>query len=160
MTPLAWLISFWLPACGLPGAQGLPVPTPVDVSHLTRPASPNTALAAPSGFRPSPDIVTPVYPVPAPRLYAAIRRVAAAQPRTYEAASFPDRLQNDWVVRSAVFNFPDLVTAQVAPAGTAGSTLVLYSRSVYGYSDLGANHRRVQAWLAALDRALHQAKER
>lgn len=160
MTPLAWLISFWLPACGLPGAQGLPPPSALDVAHLVRPASPNTALAAPAGFRPTPDIVSPVYPVPAARLYAAIGRIAAAQPRTYRAATYPDRLQDDWVVRSAVFNFPDLVTAQVAPAGAAKSTVVLYSRSVYGYSDLGANRRRVQAWIAALDRTLNPAKER
>lgn len=160
MTPLAWLIAFWLPACGAPGAQGLPAPAVLDVAHLVRPASPNTALAAPAGFRPAPDLVTPVYPVAAARLYALIGQVAAAEPRTYSAATFPDRLQQDWVVRSAMFNFPDLVTAQVDAAGPDHATLVLYSRSVYGYSDLGANRRRVKAWLAALDRALTPAKER
>lgn len=160
MTPFAWLLGLWLPACGAAGAQGLPVPPPLDVAHLTRPASPNTALAAPSGFRPPPDVVTPAYKVPAPRLYAAIRAVAAAEPRTYQAAAYPERLQDNWVVRSAVFNFPDLVTAQVAPDGADEATLVLYSRSVYGYSDRGVNRRRVEAWLAALDQALYPAKER
>lgn len=160
MTPLAWLISFWLPACGLPGVQGLPAPVPLDVSHLVRPSSPNTALAAPVGFRLPPDIVTPTYPVPAARLYVLIGQVAAAQPHTSRAAVFPDRLQDDWVVRSPVFNFPDLVTAKVDPLGPDTATLVLYSRSVYGYSDLGANRRRVQAWLAALERALNPAQER
>jgi uncharacterized protein (DUF1499 family) len=160
MTPFAWLISFWLPACGFAGARGLPPPVPLDFAHLTRPANPNTALAGPAGFHPSPDVVTPVYPVPAARLDAAIRDVAAGQPRTWLAATLPARLQDDWVVRSAVFNFPDLVTARIDPAGPGAATLVLYSRSVYGYSDLGANRRRVQAWLAALDRALNPAKER
>ena len=98
--------------------------------------------------------------MPAPRLYAAIQAVAAAQPRTYQAAAYPDRLQAHWVVRSAVFNFPDLVTAQATPAGTDTATLVLYSRSVYGYGDLGANRRRVDAWLAALEHALQSANER
>ena len=93
MTPLAWLLGLLLPACGAPGAQGLPVPPPMDIAHITRPASPNTALAAPAGFSPAPDIVTPTYPVPAARLYAAIQAVAAAQPRTYQAAAYPDRLQ-------------------------------------------------------------------
>jgi uncharacterized protein (DUF1499 family) len=160
MTPLAWLIAFWLPACGAPGAAGLPAPTLLDFAHLSRPASPNTALAAPAGFQPRPDIVTPVYPVPAARLFAAVRDMAAGQPRTYVAATFPDRMQQDWVVRSAIFNFPDLVTAQVDAAGHGHATLVLYSRSVYGYSDLGANRRRVGAWLAALGRSLNPAKER
>jgi len=160
MTPLAWLLGLLLPACGAPGAQGLPVPPPLDIAHIVRPASPNTALAAPAGFRPPPDVVTPTYHVPAPRLYAAIRAVATAQPLTFPAAEFPDRLQADWVVRSAVFNFPDMVTAQASPAGAEAATLVLYSRSVYGYGDLGANRRRVEAWLAALEQVLQPANER
>jgi uncharacterized protein (DUF1499 family) len=160
MTPLTWLLGLLLPACGAPGAQGLPVPPPMDVAQLSRPASPNTALAAPAGFRPAPDVVTPIYHVPAPRLYSAIQAVAAAEPRTYQAAAYPDRLQAHWVARSAAFNFPDLVTAQAIPAGADAATLVLYSRSVYGYGDLGANRRRVEAWLAALEHVLQPANER
>lgn len=160
MTPLAWLVAFLLPACGAPGAQGLPVPSPLDFAHLSRPATANTALAAPRGFLPAPDIVTPVYDVPAQRLYDAVRGVASGQKRTFPAASYPDRWQDDWVVRSVVFNFPDLVTAQVEPAGPGAATLVLYSRSVYGYGDLGANRKRIEIWLAALNRALNPAKER
>lgn len=160
MTLLARLLGLLLPACGVPWAQGLPVPPPMDFSQLVRPASPNTALAAPAGFHPAPDLVTPIYHVPAPRLYAAITAVAAAQPRTFVAVAYPDRLQDHWVVRSAVFNFPDLVTAQVAPSGAGDATLMLYSRSVYGYGDFGANRRRVEAWLAALARMLQPANER
>jgi uncharacterized protein (DUF1499 family) len=55
------------------------------------------------------------------------------------------------VARSAVFNFPDLVTVQVVAQGENASTLVLYSRSVYGHSDLGVNRRRLRAWLDALN---------
>ncbi len=160
MTPLAWLLGLLLPACGAPGAHGLPVPPPMDITHLTRPATPNTALAAPAGFVPAPDVATPVFHVPAARLYAAILAVADAQPRTYQAAAYPGLFQADWVVRSAVWNFPDKVTAQASPAGADAATLVLYSRSVYGYGDLGTNRKRVDAWLAALDRALQPAKER
>jgi uncharacterized protein (DUF1499 family) len=160
MTPLAWLLGLLLPACGTPGVQGLPVPPPMDVAQISRPASPNTALAGPAGFQPAPDVVTPTYHVTAPRLYAAIQAVAGAQPRTYQAAAYPDRLQAHWVVRSAVFNFPDLVAVQATPAGPGAATLVLYSRSVYGYGDMGANRQRVEAWLAALDQALQPANER
>jgi uncharacterized protein (DUF1499 family) len=160
MSPLGWLLGLVLPACGAPGAQGLPVPPRMDTTHITRPASPNTALAAPDGFTPRPDIVTRRYPVPPARLYAAIVATARAQPRTYSAAEYPDSLQANFVVRSAVFNFPDLVTAQVQPAGADQSTIVLYSRSVYGYSDLGANRARLQAWLAELTSRLNPARER
>lgn len=159
VNPLAWLLGLFLPACAVAGAAGLPVPPPMDVSQIVRPASPNTALAGPAGFQPAPDIVTPTYPVPAQRLYALMHDLAAAQPRTYLAAAYPDRLQDDWVARSAVFNFPDLVLVLIRPAGSAASTLVIYSRSVYGRSDLGVNLARVRTWLRALDAALARTKE-
>ena len=63
MNPLAWLIGLILPACGFPRREGLPTPPPMDLAHIVRPASPNTALAAPEGFDPPPDIVTPPYPI-------------------------------------------------------------------------------------------------
>lgn len=160
MTPIAWLLGLLLPACGAAGAHGLPVPPPMDAAQIVRPASPNSALAAPNGFALRPDIVTPVYPVPAERLYARIQAVAAARPRTFAAALYPDRLQADWVARSAVFNFPDLIMAQVSPAGRNKATMVLYSRSMYGYSDLGVNRHRLARWLAALNRTIETPKER
>jgi uncharacterized protein (DUF1499 family) len=157
MSPLAWLLGLVLPACAYAGAQGLAVPPVMDFSHLGRPASPNTALAAPAGFQPPPDLTTPPYSVSAERLYAAVSQIAAAQPRSFPASAYPDRLQLHFVVRSAVLNFPDLVTAQVSAAGPAASTLVLYSRSVYGYSDLGVNRQRLITWLAALNAAMPPA---
>jgi len=158
MTPFAWLLGFVLPACGFAGAQGLPAPTPLDLGHLHRPASPNTALAAPAGI--ASDIVTPIYPAPPQRLYAEVIAMAADQPRTFVAAEFPAERQVHFVVRSALLNFPDLVTAQVSDAGSGASLLVLYSRSVYGYSDLGANRRRLSAWLAALQVRINPKAER
>jgi len=37
---------------------------------------------------------------------------------------------------------------------------VLYSRSVYGQSDLGVNRKRLEAWLAALQPELTSPRER
>jgi uncharacterized protein (DUF1499 family) len=160
MTPLAWLIALVLPACGAAGAGGLPTPPLMDMSHIQRPSSPNTALAAPAGTIPTPDIVTPVYAAAAGRLYDAVLAAAAAQPRTFLAAAFPAERQAHFVARSAWFNFPDLITAQVGDAGREASTLVLYSRSVYGYSDLGVNRQRLSAWLAAIQARLNPSVER
>ena len=160
MTPLAWLIGFLMPACAASGAGGLPTPALVDMSHIQRPASPNTALAAPAGTVPAPDIVAPVFPVSAVRLYNAVIAMAAAQPRTFLAAAYPADRQAHFVARSAWFNFPDLVTAQISEAGAETSTLVLYSRSVYGHSDLGANRQRLTAWLAAVATKINHSDER
>lgn len=154
MNPLAWLVSLLLPACGAIGAQGLPVPPMMDLTAITRPASPNTALAGPVGFTPEPDLVAPTYSLSAERLYAAMRTMVEAEPLVFVAAAYDDQRQVHYVVRSAMLNFPDLVTVQVQAAGPDTSTLVLYSRSVYGYSDLGANRGRIEAWLATLDRRL------
>jgi uncharacterized protein (DUF1499 family) len=160
MTPLAWLIGFLMPACATSGAGGLPTPTLLDMSHIQRPPSPNTALAAPAGRSPAPDIVTPVFQVAPARLYDAVIAVAAAQPRTFVAATYPAERQAHFVVRSAWFNFPDLVTAQIGEAGGETSTLVLYSRSVYGHSDLGVNRQRLTAWLAAVATKINHTDER
>ena len=163
MTPLAWLLGLFLPACGAVGAHGLPPPRPIDFARLERPATPNTALAAPAGFRPPPDLITPAYALAAPALFALVRQVAASEPRTYPAASFAPplqedaTLQEDWVVRSAWWNFPDLVTAQVTPDGAGHAGLILYSRSVYGRSDFGVNRARLRVWLARVAAALPPA---
>ena len=160
MNVLAWLISLALPACGFPAAEGLPTPPFIDPAQIVRPASPNTALAAPQGFRPPPDIVTPAYPVTAERLFATIRETAAGQVRTWPAALYPDRLQAHYVTRSKVLNFPDLIMVQVVRETPDSSGLIVYSRSVYGQSDLGVNRKRVEAWLAALLPKLTSSSER
>jgi len=36
------------------------------------------------------------------------------------------------------------------------SHLIIWSRSVYGYSNMGVNRARVAGWLAALDRRISQ----
>ena len=150
MTPLAWLIGLFLPACGQLGASGLPVPPVMDMASIQRPASPNTALAAPPSFLPVPDVETGVYALSAAKLYESILAVASAQPRTFPAAAYPDQLQVHFVARSALFNFPDLIAIQAQPVGPDASTLAIWSRSVYGHSDLGANRKRVLALLASL----------
>jgi uncharacterized protein (DUF1499 family) len=143
----ALLLALLLPACRGTGADGLPPAEPMDMARLVRPATPNTALAAPAGFSPAPDIATRRYPVPPARLFAAIRAVALAQPRTYLHAAFDDRHQAHFVARSALLNYPDLIAVQVTPE----SELILWSRSVYGRSDFGVNKARLESWLAALE---------
>jgi len=144
------LIGFLLPACGAEGIAGLPAPTLIDMTRIERPATPNTFLAGPAGMTPAPDAVVPPMKLPASALFDKARVVFAQQPRTYLAAAFPDRRQLDYVVRSKVLNFPDLVTVQVDAVGPDLSTVTIWSRSVYGRSDFGVNRARGEAWLAAL----------
>jgi hypothetical protein len=153
LTVLAWLVGLILPACGAQGAAGLPVPVPMDMTKIERPATPNTFLAGPVGMKPDPDVVTDERDVPATALYEKVRVLFGRQPRTYVAAEYPDRLRIHYVVRSALMNYPDLVTVQVNDAGPDRSTLVIWSRSVYGRSDLGVNRERTKSWLALLQQS-------
>ncbi len=144
------LLGLVLSGCSGNGAEGIPIPPPMEFSTVERPSTPNTALAAPEGFAPTPDIVTRRYGIPADKLYAAVKRVALSQPRTFLHVAYDDRRQAHFVARSRVFNFPDLIAVRVQDDGS----LILWSRSVYGASDMGVNRRRLAAWLAALDAAL------
>jgi uncharacterized protein (DUF1499 family) len=146
----AALSGLALAACGS-GVEGITAPPPIDMTHLERPETPNTALAAPDGFKPTPDIVTPIYNRRADDLYAAVIEVARRQARTYLLKRYDDRRQAHFVARIAVFGFPDLIAVQVLEAGADRSRLVIWSRSVYGYSDFGVNRKRVARWLAAID---------
>jgi hypothetical protein len=157
MTPVARLFGLVMPACAAHGAEGVPLP-PADLATLRRASSPNSALAAPPGFMPAsgraPDLATDTYPIPAAALLGALRVVARRQPRTYELDNRAAGISRaDWVARSALCNYPDVISAQVADTASGGSTLILFSRSIYGYSDLGVNAKRIAAWLDALQTA-------
>lgn len=134
--------------------DGIAAPAPGDLAAIQRPASPNTALAGPAGFMPTPDMPTRRYNVPPDRLFAAVRTVIAARPRTVPLGDDAGRWRTDHVERSMVFRFPDIVLAQVLAAGDGQSDLVLYSYSLKGRYDFGVNRRRVAAILSALDKAL------
>lgn len=136
------------------GTEGLPPPEPVDFRSLVLPRSPNACLAAPAGAHPAAHIATPPLPVGAAAAWPALRRLGQRFPRAHPLAEWPERRQAQWVERSPLVGFPDVIAAELeeGPGGSAG--LFLYSRSLFGWSDLGVNRRRVQAWMEALDAAL------
>ena len=158
MSALGWLLGLALPLCATQGAQGLSaLAAPESLRAIARPGSPNHALAAPAGFDPAPDLVTRPYRVPAAALLAAVDAVALGQPRVFALPTRPDApWRRDYVARSRLLNFPDLVAVEILP-GDGASGLVLWSRSVYGRSDLGVNRARLAAWLSALDARLASA---
>ena len=129
-------------------------PAPGNISEIRRPASPNTCLAGPAGFMPKPDLETRRFDMTPDRLLSAMRGVIMALPRVTALADDPGRLRADYVVRSRVFGFPDIVLAQALPAGNGQSDLVLYSYSLKGHYDFGVNRSRVKVLLTALDGAL------
>ncbi len=74
----------------------------------------------------------------------------AQQPRIKNISESEDGLQIDYVQRTAFMRFPDCITVRFIYIDAKRTTLTIYSRSVYGYSDFGVNKARVQSWLAKL----------
>jgi hypothetical protein len=142
------LLSLYFPLCATSGAAGIAPPGVVDFSrahHLPH----SGVLVGPVGFTPMPDILAPLYPVPPAALYAALIAVAGSENRTYALDAEPAQLQAAWVVRSAASNFPDVVEAAVVPEGD-GSSVIFFSRSIYGWFDFGVNAARAKDWLQKL----------
>jgi uncharacterized protein (DUF1499 family) len=132
----------------------------IDFETLKRPRTPNTFLLAPEGLckNAKVDVVSAVYGVPAAKLRQEFLAVVIAQPRTAHVLADEPGLYDDFVVRSALFGFPDLVSVKFLQLKGKTSTLALYSRSVYGRSDLGVNRRRSLGWLAELGLAVKPVK--
>jgi uncharacterized protein (DUF1499 family) len=132
----------------------------IDFETLKRPSSPNTFLLAPEGLckQAKTDLVSSVYGVPAAKLRQEFLNIVIAQPRTSHALADEAVLYDDFVVRSALFRFPDLVAVKFLDLKGKRSTLALYSRSVYGRSDLGVNRRRSMDWIARLEAAVKPVK--
>lgn len=158
MRLLPWLVSFYFPLCGTIGAAGITPPGPIDLAHFTR-AEYSTALIAPPGFPAQPDITAAAFNIPAATLFADLQRVAAAQPRTYPLSATPAQFQASYIVRSAAFNFPDLVEIATIPLGPSHSTYIFYSHSLYGYSDYGVNLARAKTWATALQKSEKKSEE-
>ena len=137
------------------GANGVPAPGPLDFASLVLPSSPNTCLLTPTTTPGHGHLHRDPFPVTPQAAFDAIRAVAAAQPRTYPLAAYPDRLQAQWVARSRLMNYPDIIIAECAASG-GGTGLWLYSRSLLGHSDFGVNRARVLAWLAAFEDRLRR----
>ena len=150
--PAALALALLAGGCGM--VKDVAAPAPGNISEIRRPASPNTCLAGPAGFTPMPDLQTRRFDVAPERLLAIMRDILSMQPRTDALAVDPGRLRADYVVRSRVFGFPDIVLVQVLPVNTGQSELVLYSYSLKGHYDFGVNRNRIMALLTALDAEL------
>ncbi len=135
------------------GTAGLPAPGAVDFDKLRLPASPNAALAAPPGTTRERHLEVPLLTVPADIAWTALRTLGDNMDRVWRMAEWPELRQAQWVARTKLANFPDLVNGEIRnlPGGTG---LFLYSRSLLGYSDLGVNARRVAEWQSAFELAL------
>ena len=123
----------------------------VTFENLVRRPSPNDALACPREFcKATPDVTSPEFSIGADGLRSAMAKVLASEPRIEKVHSDDASLTDRYIQRTALMGFPDTIVVRFLPLAGDRSTLAIYSRSKFGYSDLGANKARIQRWLAKL----------
>ncbi|QJE72725.1 DUF1499 domain-containing protein [Aerophototrophica crusticola] len=122
---------------------------PVDFNRLVLGWKPNQYLLAPPGTtaQATPHAEAPTFPIPAERLRDLLLAAATAEPRAQVLYRSNDGLRFTVMQQTALMRFPDFVSVEVRPV-PGGSTVLAYSRSVYGIRDFGVNQKRVEGWLA------------
>lgn len=80
---------------------------------------------------------------------ARLNEIALATPRTKLIAGSVAEGRMTWQTRSAVFGFPDYITAQITDTSD-GPRLDIYARLRFGKGDMGVNAARLRNWLAGL----------
>lgn len=130
------------------------MPDFMNFKTLTRPGSPNTALLAPAGFTPGaePDGQAPVYDAAPGELYMRLLRLVGDKREWQLGEQDAGTKRLNFVAVTPLMRFRDDIDIAVLDvAGQPGkSTFAAYSRSRVGYSDLGANRKRLEALAAAL----------
>ncbi len=143
---------------GIPGLGSM-----TDFTTLKNRGAPGTIaneyIVAPRDFTPARiDQVAPVYDVPAEVLKNEINKVVLSQPRVQFIAEDPPTRRIEYVQRTLIFRFPDVITFQLIPVDGGKSTFAVHSYSVYGAGDLGVNRNRVRSWINDLTTDLASQK--
>lgn len=130
--------------------------TPIDIRALQERTKSNDALACTAGLCiVTADFESPPFAVSVDELLRIAETVIGNEPRTTLVAKDKNLRQLVFVQRSRIFRFPDTVWIQGIQIDT-GSSVIIYSRSKYGLSDLGVNKKRVRVWLTKLTERIHQ----
>jgi uncharacterized protein (DUF1499 family) len=110
----------------------------VDPAAVTPPASPNYDLR--TGDR------APVFDVTPDVMAARIDAIATAEGADLIGGSLAQGHMT-YVVRSRLMGYPDAVSVRLVPVGQ-GTRVEIFSRSRFGYSDMGVNAARVERWIS------------
>lgn len=115
-----------------------------------RTGRPNDYLIAPEGLAAAePDAVFTARDLPGRELIFLFDSIASNAPRTRVIGGSVDELHVTYLHQSALFGFPDYISVKVVEQ-EGGAALAIWSRSRFGYSDMGVNRDRVERWLAAM----------
>ncbi|MEO1293880.1 MAG: DUF1499 domain-containing protein [Pseudomonadota bacterium] len=99
----------------------------------------------------------PIYDADAQTLALAFDEFVMAQPRVERIAGTVAEGWITYVQRTETLQFPDYISVRFYDleagenADSAQATIAIYSRSRFGYADMGVNQERVTRWMTALE---------
>ncbi len=124
------------------------------VDPLTAPQTvkPHSFRLAPPGLTEEPvDMPAPVYSANPTLMAKAFDDFVLKQNKVKRIAGSPEEGWMTYVQRSPRWNFPDYISVKFIDLNGGKSTVAIYSRSRFGYSDMGVNEARVKTWIRALE---------
>ena len=118
----------------------------INFKSLKRPPKPNTCLVAPENhcLAAEPDFEPPEFDLSPRGLFSKFNETVAATRNFGRVAADAEQLRLKFVVTTGLMRFKDDVDIEIVPLADGRSTFAIYSRSRVGYSDLGANRKRVE----------------
>lgn len=126
-----------------------------DFKTLARPSSPNTYLVAPDGICANavPDRLLEPFPLGHREMFALMLEVIEAETGWDVVKSDAARGSVSFISTSKLMRYKDDVDVLILPTDTEDTVchLAIYSRSRVGYSDMGANRKRVLTMLERLN---------
>lgn len=123
----------------------------VDPFEITRPVSPNTYyVATQSMVAASVDKEAPIYTAAAVVMAQAFDDFVMTQPSVLRLAGSSAEGWVTYVQRTPKLKMPDYISVKFINFEEGGSTLAIYSRSRFGYGDMGVNKARIDLWLQSL----------
>ena len=133
----------------------------VSVAALRSPLPRPSFLACPTDYCSAAEaIASPLFGLPRDRLYAFWLEVVSREKRMVPVVADPENRRLVYIQHSPTFRFPDIITVEFVSLGSDRSSIAIYSRSRYGEFDFGKNRKRVERWLALLDRVARPATPR
>lgn len=131
-------------------------PSPFSFETLQRNDKPNSYLICPKDLcTTNIDEMAPVFNVGISELQKAWNTMMTSQPRIKVLTSNSDNYTYQYVQRSFLLRFPDIINVKLIPINDSQSTLAIYSHAVYGYYDFNVNKNRVKKWLGELETAIN-----
>lgn len=151
---LFWLLGFAIVAAAAAVLYVNHAPDPeamlaTDPAQAERTGRPNDFLVAPEGATAAPpDLIAETRPGTPAELVQRFAEIALSSPRVREISPGGGDFRV-FKQSSALIGYPDYISVK-AVSVTGGAALIVYSRSRFGYSDLGVNKARIEDWLSRL----------